>query len=282
MAIIRPDEKNIRTPRAQTLHAKGKRNITISLFIVGLIFIAFIMAQLLKPKYDEFGCTNNIPAKNIVLIDVSDNVAKQTIAAIKDNIQKINKNIAEGELVSIFALKNESKTDLKPLFSYCKPADGGNQLYQNDKSIKAKYREKYEKPFEMALENALGQLTGSISTSSPLAGAITDLSLSKYLKDAPRLKLFMFSDMMENDKNFSLYSCNNPNEDIINKYKESRLSGEIRPAFHNLDIRLYIMPRINVGSKLADTQVEKCRNYFWNWYFGDNNGGSLDFEYLPG
>lgn len=243
----------------------------VVLGFVGLIFLNYVLSN--KGSTDERGCTGSVTYKTAILIDRSDETPLQTIdEIISRTLRAVEADVRENELISIFKITDSAQTSLKPVFVACKPKSDGNELYENRKTIQNKFRDEFLKPLKLALAEP-----ANISESSPLAEVITDLSLSEYL-DSEKARLIVFSDMMQNSNNLSLYACQSRQEAVA-YFREQRAGALERPSFKNLQVILHVVPREGMARPTV-----QCRDGFWAWFLGDNEGNDagVDQKYLPG
>lgn len=258
-----------------SLSVKDKQGLAL-MAVVGLALIAslsafFVLGQ--SEQLDDRGCPRMVEHKTVFLIDRSDNTPSQTIAEIRNRITKtIDSEVREGELVSIFHISDSAQHDLQPIFSMCKPKADGNELYENRRMIQKRFEASFSKPLQEALA-----MQASASEVSPLAEVMTDFLASDFL-DAAHNRLVVFSDLMQNSDAVSLYSCTD-DAAAIASYREARAGAIERPELRNVSVKLNLIPRQGIGSN-----VISCRERFWAWYFGDNEGPSAGVEtsYLPG
>lgn len=218
-------------------------------------------------------CVGEVDASTAILIDRSDDVTEQTRDEIRARaLAYVKDSVRENERVSVFAINQGSSTALMPLISLCRPRRYGSRMTENVRVIEKRYRESFEGPLNSALRVPAGS-----SAESPIAQALTDISLSHYL-NSKRNTLIVFSDMLENTPRFSLYQCDSPDA-VIDRYRQSRIGAQERPKFMNTSVRLNIIPRL--GQSRDEVQ---CRDRLWTWFFGDDAGADagLAVHYLPG
>jgi hypothetical protein len=249
---------------------QGYRIIGATLLVTSLGIAGSIISS---PKPT---CSNNPPHKTVIVLDQSEGGAQQTLDAIGDRARRwLHDSVSIGELVSIYPVSARSDTALRSVFSYCKPKRGieANHFFESPRRIEAVYQARFAAPIDSIL-----RMPFLASTRSPLAQALIDLSLSASLKADSTASLLIFSDLLENDRGFSVYSCSSVDE-VIPKFLASRIGMTGRPTFRNTRVRLHVIPRRG----LTPLQV-KCRDRLWAWFFGDNAGdlASLDLSYLPG
>lgn len=257
------------------LSQKDKQGLAIvALVVVGffaLVTAFFVTSSREKPN--ELGCLSAIPAKTAILVDRSDNTPLQTVDEIRSRIRKIVvEDVREGELVSIFLVTNEAERALRPIFSACKPQESGNIIYEDERRI----AENFERGFMQPLEAAVAEEPNR-SEVSPVAEVLTDFHSSQYL-DGEANRLVVFSDLMQNSENLSLYGClDGPG--AIETYSMNRAGAISRPKLRNTAVSLNIIPRQGL-----DARTVKCRDIFWLWFFGDNEGelASVTPSFLPG
>lgn len=238
---------------------------------MGLLIWNFTLSN--APEADARNCLGEISQKTVILIDRSDDTPTQTVDEIVSRIRSlVSEQVGQNELVSIFRISDSAQTSLRPIFSSCKPKADGNDLYESRKTIQRQFQDSFIVPLEEALKEPAVR-----SEASPVAEVITDLSLSDYLT-ADESRLFVFSDLMQNSDNVSLYGCRAP-QIAIDTFRSHRVGAVERPEFKNLSVSLNIIPREGM-----DRSVINCRDGFWLWYFGNNEGpnAGLESKYLPG
>lgn len=243
---------------------------------IGLLVIAFFgfkLSQENKPKPRADNCVGIVTANTVIVLDHSDQITDQTREEIEARAMSyILNKVQPNERVSVFTVSDLSKRALAPVVSRCRPPDEGNRLVEDTRRLRKKFVESFEEPVRRALS-----IPPTASKESPIAQAITDISLSQYLRGETNT-LLVFSDMLENTDKFTLYRCSSPST-VVPRYRESRKGMQERPTFKNTRVRLNLIPIQNQSK-----EVILCRTQLWNWFFGDNEGSnaSVVFDYLPG
>lgn len=238
--------------------------------VVGLV--AFKIARN-PPHPDPDNCVGTPQASTAIVIDRSDGVPQQTLSEIRSRaLSYVADSVGDNERVTVFTVSDSSATALVPLVSLCRPRRQGNRLTEDVRDLEKTYQSKFRAPVESAL-----RIRPGTSDASPLAQALTDISLSEYLR-SKRNTLIVFSDMLENTQRFSLYHCTSP-ADVIPRFRASRTGAQERPRFTNTMVRLNIIPRFDQ----PPTEIA-CRDKLWTWFFGDDSGSAagLSLDYLPG
>ena len=242
---------------------------------VGAALLAFFIWKATndnKTPPTSDNCVGQIQHSMVILVDHSEHATVQTHQEIIARALSRVKQAQPNTLVTLFVVSRTSQEQLQPLFSACRPPEGGNPVVENVKVI----RDRYERKFRLPLEKALSKRI-EVSEASPLAQAITDISLTQFLR-AEQNTLLVFSDMLENTKKFSLYQCATGHK-AIQDFREVRRGAKERPQFKNTAIELNLIPRYDLPRT-----VLQCRDHFWNWFFGDNDGSNATFQvdFLPG
>lgn len=248
------------------------------LLIAGMVllvvaFFGFKMSQDNKPKPGVDNCLGAVTANTVVVLDHSEEVTEQTRQEISARAMAyILDKVKPNERISIFTVSDLSKNALTPIFSRCRPPDEANQFVESKTLVHKRFVESFEKPVQQALT-----LAPINSKESPIAQALTDISLSQYLRGETNT-LLVFSDMLENTSKFSLYGCQSA-ATVVSRYRESRRGAQERPAFKNTNVSLNLIPRSDQSK-----EVFICRDELWKWFFNDNSGSKagLNVDYLPG
>lgn len=257
------------------LSKKDRQGLLLIAGVVVLVIIAFGFSyrQSNKPKLDGRSCPATIVRSTAIVIDRSDDTPSQTLDEILARTKRfVAEGAQEGELVSLFEVSGTSRTSLKPVFSACVPQRDGNDLYENRRKIQRTFTERFAGPLDAALAAKPVR-----SESSPISEAVIDLSASQYLS-APTNRLIVFSDMLQNSDNASLYGCTSAKTAIAD-FRAHRAGAIERPTFRNTAVELNVIPREGIGRETV-----RCRDGFWAWFFGDDEGADagLTLRMLPG
>jgi hypothetical protein len=258
-----------------SLSKKDRQGLMLIAGVIALVVIAFAFSYYRsnEPKLDERSCPADIARSTAIVIDRSDDTPAQTLDEIVARTKRfVAEQVQQGELVSLFEISGSSRTSLEPVFSACVPQRDGNDLYENRRKIQRLFAERFAKPLNAALAAKPVK-----SETSPISEAITDLSASQYLT-APANRLIIFSDLMQNSANVSLYGCTSA-KSAIGEFRAHRSGAIERPTFRNTAVELNLIPREGIGPNTV-----ACREGFWAWFFGDDDGpeASLTSRMLPG
>lgn len=258
-----------------TFSKKDQQGFLLIAAVAVLVVIAFAFSyrQSNRPKLDERSCPADIIRATAIVIDRSDDTPSQTLDEIVARTKRfVTEGAQQGELVSLFEISGASRTALKPVFSACVPQRDGSDLTENRRKIQRQFAERFTKPLDAALAG-----TPVKSDSSPISEAVSDLSASEFL-GAPTNRLIIFSDMLQNSDNASLYGCTSAKAAIAG-FRSHRAGAIERPTFRNTAIELHVIPREGIGAETV-----RCRDGFWAWFFGDDDGvdAGLTMKMLPG
>ena len=243
---------------------------------VGAGFVAIFAAVALnggKVKPGPDNCVGVVTANTVVVLDQSEKITQQTRDEILSRAMAyIREHVAVNERVTVFSISDHSRKALHPDVSLCRPPEDGSRLTESVKLIRTRFQNNFEKPLREVLATA--PLDGK---ESPIAQALTDISLTTYLRGNSNT-LLIFSDMLEHTDKFSLYSCST-SLDVVSRYRASRRGAQERPEFKNTTVVLNLIPRLDQSKATL-----KCRDTLWPWFFGNNAGtqAGLTFDYLPG
>lgn len=255
---------------------KDRQGYTIIVGVVLVLVALLIASQQFKPaKRDAMGCLPNAaPSSTVILLDQSEGVPIQTSREIERRVLEfITTKVATDGRVSLYAVSDSSSNALMPLYEGCKPPSSGNDITNSDKAIKARFDRQFLDKLRSALTRSYKD-----STTSPIAQAISDLSVSQDLR-AGENNLIIFSDLMENSPALNMYNCS-AGEGPIKTYRSNNAGAIERPSFSNISVFIHIIPRRGLSQSTL-----QCRNRFWNWFLGNRSGQQAGFypnNPLPG
>jgi hypothetical protein len=244
--------------------------------MIGGSLLVVVIGIALTMRSTTSTCTSAAARKSVMIFDQSEKVSLQTVDEILQRARSwVRDSVQVGELLSVYQVTGESDSSLRSVFSHCKPKRGtdANRWFENPSRIETRYQRLFASPLDSAIN-----LQFPPSDRTPLAQSLIDISLTSQLRDASSASLLVFSDLLENDRGFSIYSCRSPQE-VIPKFLATRTGMTGRPTFRNTRVKLHIIPR----KGLTKLQVQ-CRDRLWTWFFGDSTGdlASLEVSYLPG
>ena len=238
--------------------------IFAGLGVLVLVVVGFKLATAKEKVDKKTNCPDQIVRESVFVLDRSSTIAEQTKDEIRARITRIiNVKVKEGERITFYEVNDSAYTELKPLSinyegkDFCKPKVEVSALTENQELTRKRYNAKIKALLDMDHLKNRGR-----ETKSPVAQVIFDVSLSEHMENK-HVSFYLFSDMMENSKDISLYGCQD-GKDAVEKYTSERAGRALRPTFKN--ISHFEVHRIPTKST---SEVISCRNYFWNWFFGD-------------
>lgn len=191
------------------LSDKDKRGIQI---IIGIALAAAVLLGITiyldatRPDLDlvDFCPKDESVPETIVLIDRTDPLSKTQQDFVWKRLGQLSETLTIYEKLSIYALSDDRSTwSAEPLFSFCNPGKKANPLYQTEWQIHQRFRKRFGGP----LQEVLRQLLQDKETKqSPIMEMVETLSLKpNVLPSAPRRRLILVSDMMQNVPAYSHY-----------------------------------------------------------------------------
>lgn len=234
---------------------------------LGILILIVVVFKLLtsKEKVDRVtNCPEHIVRESVFVLDRTSPIPEQTKEEIRARIIRIiNDKVEVGERITFYEVNEKAYNELKPLAlssrgsEFCKPRQEVNALVENQDLT----RKKYDAKIKALLSSEVLKSRGSESK-SPIAQVIFDVSLSQHMSNQS-VSFYLFSDLMENSKDLSIYGCKNK-EAAVSAYKTARIGRQLRPSFKN--IKHFEIHRVPTHTT---SEVVTCRDYFWNWFFGD-------------
>ena len=248
--------------------AKKEKHAKYIFASIGTIAILVMSVNIFfsREKVDRAsGCPQKIKKASVFILDRSMLLAEQTRTEILSRIEKIIRDkVSPGEKLTFLEINDDAYMELKPLKlvkdldSFCKPkSEADNALTENPHLIRTRYKSQIN---EILKNEALKSKGGN--SKSPITQVVFDAVLSQYV-DAEERSLYIFSDLMENSKDVSLYNCSS-GEQAVKTFRSSRSGRSERPILTKYgNVELHLMP-ISLSP-----EVLKCRTHFWKWFLGD-------------
>lgn len=266
----------------QPLKTKQKSQLGINtaialmvLFIISVIGVTLYYFLKPSPIYDKQTFCPVVdgvisPKNNIaILIDETDPLSGNQKDFLNVEIERIVYQQPVGTLVSIYTISEESPIQRNPSFCLCKVKDGNNanKLTENERLL----NRKFEKNFIFPLKKQLNKLDEIVDPAkeSRLFEQIQAISVNSFLKypsDGYK-ELYIFSDMLHNSKEYSLYSSRQKFEDL----KKNNYFSEIRSNLRGVDVNIYYFanqPKFQTNKNVM----------FWEKYFNELGAAVVKVE----
>ncbi|MFM7802267.1 MAG: hypothetical protein ACKO69_09045, partial [Limnohabitans sp.] len=209
---------------------KSRINILVSLFFFSLVIVGISTAVWWnlqrKPGLDSVTlCPAQGPiGQRVVLIDRTDpfNLAQKTSLDIF--IKNLVDTTPPGQLLSVYVLGDDFKTNTKPLFELCNPGDGQekSELTANLKALKQQYNKHFIEPMLSVTE---GMVNVQPAHESPILEMLQLVNLNSIQKQKinGEIRLYVLSDMLQNSKSLSMYGNPVTFETYASSYASSKL-----------------------------------------------------------
>lgn len=253
-------------------------NIAIALMVLFIVSVVSItLYYFLKPNpiYDKQTLRPVMdgvisPKNNVaILIDETDPLSENQKDFLTVEIEKIVHQQPVGTLISIYSISEESPIQRNPSFCLCKVKDGSNanKLTENERLLNKKFERNFLAPLKKQL-NKFNEVVKS-SKESRLFEQIQAISVNSFLKypsDGSQ-ELYIFSDMLHNSKEYSLYSSRQKFEDL----KKNNYFSEIRSNLRGVDVNIYYFanqPKFQTNKNVM----------FWEKYFNELGAAVVKVE----
>ncbi len=255
------------------IRRQEKSHVKEIVFIVVLVLIILAGAGIaayyfFQPKQEVDKATlcpktngNIQPFGNVViLIDETDPLTENQKDFINVEINNIVRQQSPGTMISVYFISQSEPIQRKPAFSLCKVRDGGdaNTLTENGNLLKKRFQRNFEEPLRKALQQL--KLVTVPSRESRLFEQLQSISVNsfqKYHTEGPQ-ELYIFSDMLHNSKEYSLYSS----KQDFKQFKKTAYFAGIRTKLMGVDVTLFYL------TNQPKFQTNKNVN-FWKAYFND-------------
>lgn len=197
-------------------YAKKNSGSEVIKIVLALLVIMAVISGLVYHLYSQPKSADKVtlcPAEGpvghvVVLVDNTDPYSfiqreafSQALGALSDEA------VPEGYLLSVFSLGENFEKNAKPLFERCNPgtSEGKSKMTANLERIDLRYQDSFKKPIQK-LEDSL--LSDQSAKYSPIFEMIQLASINGFRTqniNGPR-KLIIFSDMLPNTSEFSMFS----------------------------------------------------------------------------
>lgn len=263
----------------------------IGFVIIGIAVISFL-AYLIDKESNRVmvdkvtGCPEVSKGALIVLVDRTEDYTEQGISELQSRVLKEIDRLNAYDRVSIFSVSEISKRNLKPLFDRCVPDLDPDPAIENKNQVNNKFKREFLGT--MGIKGDDDYREGTIlyalskkyndSDESPVAQVITDMTLdTDRFSSIENKKFLIFSDMLEHTDRFSIYKGCISQEDVVRRFKDSRVNMNVRPTFNGADIMVNLLPNTD-----ASPDVIRCRAMLWNWFFSGGGANTVKWHDMPG
>lgn len=203
------------------------------------------------------------------MIDATDPLSDNQKDFVKIEVEKIVQSQESGTLISIYYMSEKMAVQRTPEFCLCTVPDGSkaNKFTENEALLFKRFQKNFAKPLKTQLER-LGEVSKPSKVSN-IFEQIQALSINSFLKyptDGDK-KLYIFSDMLHNSKEFSLYS-KNQSFDVL---KKSNYYAQVRSQLRGVDVTAFFFAN--------QPKFQTNRNViFWENFFNDTGAALVKVE----
>jgi len=233
----------------------------ISIFLL-LIFVAVVAYTYINKIKDideidkvTFCSKTKSYDKHVILLDITEKYNFVQVNDIKNNIEKLIKELAIGEKLEIYFLKDKVSEKDIPALEVCNPNSGDNSdfLFSNPRLLKKNWNEKFYQPL-MNTMNVIDE--ENEYNSSPILEMIQWINVRTFKPNVDSTnKLTIVSDMIQNSKNVSFFKDN-----------ISKLNNDANTKFitnmNNVEVNLLVIYRNKYKKFQTKQHIE-----FWLKYF---------------
>ncbi len=265
----------------------GKRK-NYGAIIGGVIIIILVLIALAGTAYffltketidAETLCPNTGPkGQYVVLIDNTSPFPFIQKSALSQRLKNLVRNdLPEGYMLSVFLLGEDATKNDRPLFERCSPGQWGakSELTNNRKLIERNFRDKFTRPLEDVVRKISLQ---EHAKNSPIFEMLQLVGINGFerVNVSGEKKLIIYSDMLANTSEFSMYRSQIPAFDnfIKTPYAQRALS----PALQDVSVELNVIAGDQKGARTESKKIIS----FWESYFEASGASVSSVEFLEG
>ena len=211
----------------------------------------------LCPRSGNYGHTVILVDKTDPFTPTQQHVLQQVIASIRDHM-------AVADKLSIYILDDTNYVAPQPAFALCNPGSGrdANPIYQNPQKVERVFRERFGQPLERILKPLMA---ANERAASPIMEMIREISTIDDFgahgdsgPNAPRRRLVIFSDMLQNMADYSHYRTRADFE----TFRTSQYYYGVHAPLSGVEVEIYYLVR-------PHTRQLQTRGHilFWEQYF---------------
>ena len=206
-----------------------------------------------------------------ILIDETDPLTPNQKDFLNVEVEKLIRNQAEGTLISLYSISNNTPVQRTPSFNLCKVRDGSDadKLTENEALMRKRFKNEFEKPLRAQLEK-LNEIN-TPSKESKLFEEIQAISINTFQKYNTKgtKELYIFSDMLHNTKDFTLYKTRQNFDEL----KKSGYFAGMRSNLIGVDVNMYYF--------INQPRFQKNQNVnFWKDFFNELGASVVKVEVI--
>jgi hypothetical protein len=274
MTVYGAEELDSKAEDKKAWMLTGFISIVLLCVIGGLVWY-FVLDE--KPSYDKVtGCPLvdgqvRPNAQTVIVIDTTDPLTDIQTDEVRIAINNlVTRSLNNGDLLSIYGVREDKHASRRPLFEACKIRDGSdaNALTENERKLKKRFNSFFKEPLHKVLDETTSlKETAKTSPILEVLQSVSVNSIQKWNVEGDR-KLVIFSDMLHNTPEWTLYQ-RKPSFDQFNK---TSYAAQVKAPLMGVDVSLYVL--------MNNPKFQTQRNLgFWREYF--KNSGALMESVIP-
>jgi hypothetical protein len=240
--------RHLQRRRKRQNRKKHSENVIAAIIIFFVIVITgFIVFEYFQ-KSDEIAqidkkhCKIGSPeAITVVLIDHTDTINITQKISLEHRLLDIAKKIPKNSQIKIYSVSPVSKNLIDEEISICNSGDDTNvsNLYGNKELTQKRYLEGFIVPLHNLLSKVI---TSNDAKKSPIMKSIQAVNILSFQGDNNKSAvktLYIISDLLENDANYSLYK----ESPKFTNFKDSAHFKEVRTDLQNVNVEILFLNR---------------------------------------
>ena len=248
----------------------GNNFIGASIIIFILIFSGFIAYEYWSitknnAHLDKEHCKIGTPdAITVILIDHTDTINLTQKIDLERKLLDIIKIVPKNSKVKIYSVTSERDNFVKEEISLCNPGDDSDisSLTGNKQLAQKRYLEKFILPLHSLLNKVINAIDARQSPIMKSIQAVNILSFQGEENKSAVKTLYLVSDLLEYDSEFSLYT-ESPN---YNNFKKSPFYNIVKTDLKNVNVNIFLLNR--KGSERY--QNSNLLNFWENFLYDEN------------
>jgi hypothetical protein len=242
--------------------------IAVLIAIIGTVFLGagYMFMNRSKAPDKATLCPADGPVGHyVVLVDNTDPYNFIQREAFIQRLQNLaDRDVPEGALLTVYALGENFADHANPVFQRCNPgsATGKSEFNANPKRIQKRYEKDYRQPLTEVAQSLLTEKPGNHSPIFEMLQLVSIKGFKSNNVNGPK-RLYVFSDMLANTQEFSMFRTLPKFED----FKNSAYGNKSLTDFSGVSVQLSFL--MNYHTKQTRAHVS-----FWEQYF-EQTGGSL-------
>ena len=215
---------------------KDSLNLIGVILIVAVLIIIFIGGYFFA-NYEpvildqKTGCIKDSgPEKYyVIIVDNTESLTTIQKSDVKNKLYKIIDSVMPNDKVIIYSLNDSPLNMIKPLIEKCSLRDGSdyNKWTENKKLLKKRKLDLFDAPISKALKDMM--VVEKAAQFSPIIELIQKIRINDLpdSKTGKTMQIHLFSDLLQNSKNFSFYDPSYKKDQFLKSNIFNRISSDL-------------------------------------------------------